>query len=195
MKYKHNWISIPLPSWVMWIARNKDGLTYGYNIKPTKTFYGWSVDDPLGRQIFICVGDKLNWEDSLEERPAEFLLGEYMEINSLSMNNLTGFISKEVKKKLLGIGYPAHMLDDILKEQVFRFFRYHDFCHKIEKIYLVGEVGYQYSIDLGVDWRLYEGANAKAYCVKSDEFFKTYEEAEDACIERLIKIYETKTII
>lgn len=117
------------------------------------------------------------------------------------MDKATSYITQELKKRLLVIGYPAHVMDDILKDQVFKFFRYHDLHHKVEKIYTgglfygEGGVGYRYSIDLGMDWRSYEGADAGAYCVKSDEIFTSHEEAECACINRLLKIYETRSTL
>lgn len=54
----------------MWIARNKDGLLYGYEKKPIKTIYGWY--NPGWIAIFPSYSfPEVKWED---EEPRELVL-------------------------------------------------------------------------------------------------------------------------
>jgi len=73
----------------MWIATNKGGHVYGYSTRPDRTPWGWTLVESVGREIFLGMGNEAHWEDSLEERPAEFAASETVSYNlkSISVHN------------------------------------------------------------------------------------------------------------
>jgi len=110
------------------------------------------------------------------------------------------FVDTEIKKKLLTVGYPAHIRDEITYEYVFKFFQKHDLVYRIESIdeddprYSILSPRYYYAIDVGPDCTTYEDIDESSYCVKSSDIYEAYDQAERACIERLLQIFEIRML-
>lgn len=53
------------------IATDKNGGTYGFNMKPIKfdTYWWFPKSGPTTKSLFIGCSDPTNWENSLEEHP------------------------------------------------------------------------------------------------------------------------------
>lgn len=76
---KYNWSNVPKE--VKWLAVDKgEDFAYGFKVKPFMEYGMWSVKNLENNVVDgvtnLCLVFKGNWQDSLEERPAQMNLPE-----------------------------------------------------------------------------------------------------------------------
>ena len=59
-----------IPSWVQWVAQDRDGHWWGYEVEPLRHEHGW-YENEVGRCIKLGqTRADGQWKDSLERLPA-----------------------------------------------------------------------------------------------------------------------------
>ena len=56
-----------IPEWVNWVAQDKDGAWWGYQVEPLQNHRGW-YENEVGRSIRLAEADaNPEWQDSLHK--------------------------------------------------------------------------------------------------------------------------------
>lgn len=56
-----------LPTWVCWIAQDKNGAWWGYQVEPLQNYQGW-YENEVGQIVDLGEGKpNPNWKDSLKK--------------------------------------------------------------------------------------------------------------------------------
>lgn len=59
---------LELPDWVTYIAQDKDGAWWGYEVEPLQHDHGW-YENEVGRRIKLCVdAPNPGWTSTLQKR-------------------------------------------------------------------------------------------------------------------------------
>lgn len=58
-----------IPSWVVWLAQDKNGYWWGYSIEPQQHSTGW-YENEVGDYIQLSSSKiNLDWQNSLHKKP------------------------------------------------------------------------------------------------------------------------------